>query len=74
MGCFFIVDQTGFIAGPSSRMAPISITDGEIFLPDTSLPNTARTRRLRRRFAAEEWAMPEDGPPMKGALPRGTAI
>gem|GEM_PF-5435323 len=26
MGCFFIVDQTGFIAGPSSRKAQFSAT------------------------------------------------
>ena len=56
------------IGGPSSRMAQISITDGEAVLPDTSLPNTARTTLLKRRCAAEEWAMPEDGPPMESGM------
>jgi hypothetical protein len=49
-------------------MAQISITDGEVFLPDTSPQNTDRITRLKRRFAAEEWAMPEDGPPMESSL------
>jgi len=42
MGCFFIVDPTGFIAGPSSRVAQISITDGEVSLSDTIPANKLR--------------------------------
>ena len=49
-------------------MAQISITDGATVLPDTSPHDTDRTKLLKRRFAAEEWAMPEDGPPMEGGL------
>jgi hypothetical protein len=49
-------------------MAQISITDGAAVLPDTSPHDTARTTPIKRRFAAEEWAMPEDGPPMESSL------
>ena len=30
-----------------------------------STKNRPENAALRRRFAAEEWAMPEDGPPME---------
>ena len=33
-----------------------------------STKNRPENAALRRRFAAEEWAMPEDGPPMEGGL------
>ena len=38
-------------------------------MTDKHLPtkNRPENATLRRRFAAEEWAMPEDGPPMEGA-------
>ena len=33
-----------------------------------SAKNRADNSPLKRRFAAEEWAMPEGGPPMEGGL------
>jgi hypothetical protein len=39
-----------------------------------STKNRPDNSPLKRRFTAEEWAMPEDGPPMEGALPSGAGI
>ena len=33
-----------------------------------SAKNRPDNSPLKRRFAAEEWAMPEDGPPMESSL------
>ncbi len=33
-----------------------------------STKNRPENAALRRRFAAEKWAMPEDGPPMESGL------
>ena len=49
--------------GPNFHHGRRGITDRRL-----STKNRPENAALRRRFAAEEWAMPEDGPPMEDAL------
>ena len=49
--------------GPNFHHGRRGITDRRL-----STKNRPENAALRRRFAAEEWAMPEDGPPMEGGL------
>jgi hypothetical protein len=64
MGCFFIVDQTGFIAGSSSGMAHFSAAKRRV--RGTVAQAVFRGEVFGRHSTPsviEIWAMRDDGPP-----------